>query len=246
YQVNITEPIIEEVEELQQLKAEINKPVTWIKSSKDKTISIPEYAFNLSINKIINNKKQTIEKSKIKIEHNEDNETEVIIDETADSYEIVYETYAPVTKETELGAYRKQIIVSSEIHYTDVLTYTTIPEVTNDKNRISLYHLSDNERTITEFEAFDTDNNSLIDKIQWIVPHLSNQTYELIIEISKAEHLDENRSFISDIYNEVKTLDDVWSEPIYQNEYVRVTFNRELDSSRDITIYPRMVGGNPR
>ncbi|MBW2980813.1 hypothetical protein KY360_05345 [Candidatus Woesearchaeota archaeon] len=59
------------------------------------------------------------------------------------------------------------------------------------------------------------------------------------ILITKAIHLDENQNLISDIYDEVYQLDNVWSEPIYENEYVRVTFEEELDSSKDITLYAR-------
>ena len=67
-----------------------------------------------------------------------------------------------------------------------------------------------------------------------------------VIEIKSAEHLDSSRQFISDIYNQVKALDDVWSETINNNEYVRVVFEQELDSSKDITVFPRIVDGNPR
>ncbi|MBS3064529.1 MAG: laminin G domain-containing protein, partial [DPANN group archaeon] len=95
---------------------------------------------------------------------------------------------------------------------------------------------------MTQFEAHDLNNNSLMDSIFWVVPHLSNQTYQLIIEISKAEHLDSNRTFISDIYESVKVLDGNYSEVINDGEFVRVTFEIPLDSSRDITIYPRGNG----
>ena len=64
--------------------------------------------------------------------------------------------------------------------------------------------------------------------------------------ITKAEHLDSNREFISDIFNEVRELDDIWSETIPSNDYVRVTFEIPLDSLRDITLYPRVVSGNPK
>ena len=57
------------------------------------------------------------------------------------------------------------------------------------------------------------------------------------ILINKAEHLDENKVFISNIYEQVKELDGVWSEPINNNEYVRITFEQKLDSSKDITVY---------
>ncbi|MGQ9787842.1 MAG: hypothetical protein ACUVQM_00795, partial [Candidatus Hadarchaeaceae archaeon] len=59
------------------------------------------------------------------------------------------------------------------------------------------------------------------------------------ILIGSALHLDENRNFISDISSEVKTRDNIWSEPIYENEWIRVTFLKELGPSNDITIYVR-------
>jgi parallel beta-helix repeat protein len=51
---------------------------------------------------------------------------------------------------------------------------------------------------------------------------------------------------MSDIYNEVKALDDVWSEEIPDGDYVRVVFEVPLTSDRDITVYPRIVDGTPR
>ncbi len=96
------------------------------------------------------------------------------------------------------------------------------------------------------FDSYDLDQDGFIDYIEWVVPHLSNQTYELIIEITNAEHLDENRAFVSDIFPSVSALDNVWSEIIPQNHYVRVTFETELSSDNDITLYPRTVSGTPQ
>ncbi|MCK4669769.1 MAG: right-handed parallel beta-helix repeat-containing protein [Nanoarchaeota archaeon] len=59
------------------------------------------------------------------------------------------------------------------------------------------------------------------------------------ILITKALHLDLNKSTIEDIYNHVRALDNIWSPAIYHNEYIRVTFEQELDQSRDITLYAR-------
>jgi len=99
--------------------------------------------------------------------------------------------------------------------------------------------VNDSRELVSDVSYKDTNSNGLIDRLEWIVPSLSDQTYELIIEISKAGHLDENHNFISDIYDDVYQLDGIWSEPIYNNEYVRVVFKSELDSSRDITVYAR-------
>jgi len=94
------------------------------------------------------------------------------------------------------------------------------------------------------FQAFDNDNNGLLDYVEWIVPHLSQQTFEIII-ITKAEHLSSTRSFISDIYEQVKELDSIFSEIIPANDFVRIVFERNLTSNNDITIYPRIISGNP-
>ncbi len=67
-----------------------------------------------------------------------------------------------------------------------------------------------------------------------------------VIEITNAEHLDTNKNFISNIYEETKAQDDFWSEEIKDGEFVRITFEQNLTSENDITIYPRVIGGNPR
>gem|GEM_PF-3952236 len=57
----------------------------------------------------------------------------------------------------------------------------------------------------------------------------SNESAEKAIV--KAEHLDENRNFISDITQKVSNLDGVWSEKIPEGHYVRVEFDRPLSNS---------------
>ena len=61
-----------------------------------------------------------------------------------------------------------------------------------------------------------------------------------IIKITDANHLNSDRVIISDIYEEVKELDGVWSEEIPDGDYIRVTFEKKLTSKNDITIYPRV------
>ena len=59
-----------------------------------------------------------------------------------------------------------------------------------------------------------------------------------MIEITKAEHLDENRAFVDDVYDYVKVQDDNWTL-IPSGDYLRVTFEENLTAERDITIYAR-------
>ncbi|RMD67600.1 hypothetical protein D6817_01130, partial [Candidatus Pacearchaeota archaeon] len=123
--------------------------------------------------------------------------------------------------------------------------FTDIGEVVSSKREIKVYWKE--KGIILPFEAQDTNGNGLIDRVEWVVDGLGGgeQTFEIIV-ITKAEHLDENRTFISDIYNETKSLDGIWSETIPDGHYVRVEFERKLTSENDITVFPRVVSGNPR
>jgi hypothetical protein len=87
------------------------------------------------------------------------------------------------------------------------------------------------------FTAYDLDLDGFIDYIEWTVPHLSEQVYE-IIYISKAEHYDQTGEFIKDVFEEVRYLDDNYTL-IPENHTLRVTFEEQLDSTKDITIYAR-------
>ncbi len=200
-----------------QLKAEVNKPVKWVKivsaensEAINQTInisfSLPKQAFNLAVKDIKLNK--TIEQDKIsikdkiisaeepKVYEKETNEEGVLeADEKnvefpdlvkaneAKEYLIEYETSAPVAVEKKINSMRKQITISSDLHYTNVLAYTDIPiEVTQQK--IRLYWIRNDTRELfTNVSYYDLNNNSLIDRIEWIVPGLSNQTFEVEIEV---------------------------------------------------------------
>ncbi|MEM4271031.1 MAG: hypothetical protein QXO70_02975, partial [Candidatus Pacearchaeota archaeon] len=133
----------------------------------------------------------------------------------------------------------KRIVVSGpeDLEYKDVLAYTKIPEILNvgEESRIKIFWKE--ESSFVNFNARDTDNNGKLDYIEWIVPHSSNQTFEIII-ITKAEHLDENRNFIEEVYEKVKTRDNNYTE-IPANHYLRVTFQQNLTKEKDITIYAK-------
>ncbi len=170
--------------------------------------------------------------------------TSVIIEDIIEEIEIEYYTEGPISEEEKILR-GKRIVVSSDIHYEDIEAYTIIEPETQCSN-IALYRIVDNSREkVSDTICYDENNNNLIDKLGWTVPSLSTETYEVII-ITKAEHLDSNRENPVDIYDSVRALDDVWSEAINNNEYVRVTFETPLDNKRDITIYPRTVSGEPR
>lgn len=148
--------------------------------------------------------------------------------------------------------------ISSESNMEDTQTEESQQEADNKitgKSILTVRVISDSleeeaqektERVGLEFVPACLDENGLVTCIQWVVPHLSNQTFEFVIEISEAVHLDEDREFISDIYDETFALDNVWSEAIPENHYIRVSFEQNLTSDKDITLFPRTVSGAPR
>ncbi len=103
------------------------------------------------------------------------------------NYEIEYETSKPIAKEIMLGK-RKKIIVESNAsdHYYNISAFTTIPELSFQPR---LYHIVNGQRIdVTNDPRYnvsywDTNGNGLYDKITWIVPMLSNDTYEIDLTI---------------------------------------------------------------
>jgi len=120
-----------------------------------------------------------------------------------------------------------------------------IPESWNIREQKNLKLNSLQQKTDIFFKTIDSDNNGLIDKIEFIPESTGQQSFEIII-ITKAEYLNSNREFISNIYEEVKELDNIWSLTIQENGFVRVTFAKPLTNENDITIYPKIISGNPK
>jgi len=231
----------------------LGKPVKWkehflINSINHPAIKIPEEAEKVKIKNLGTGNKilAFFEGLTItgRVTNNENNE--IIFDKPGE-YELNYETPAPYAIEEEIERGKRVKIVGPEtIHYKNVLSFTNLDENLNIRDPSSVkIHWVENDEFIVPVSIQDRDSNGIYDYVEWITPSLSTQTFEIIV-ITDAEHLDSNRNFISDIYEEVRELDDIWSEEISDKEYVRVTFEVPLDNTRDITIYPRVISGSPK
>lgn len=124
---------------------------------------------------------------------------------------------------------------------TDVIAHTTIPEIykVGQESKIKLKWKSEGDREVT-FKAYDLNNNGKLDYVEWTVPHLSEQIFEIIF-ISKAWRLDSNKEITEDIYDIVKEKDGSFAT-INENEYIQATFNDILDNTKDITIHAKPNG----
>ncbi|NMB66447.1 hypothetical protein GYA25_00060, partial [Candidatus Woesearchaeota archaeon] len=181
---------------------------------------------------------------------------QIEIMDNSTNLEIEYYTEAPTSTETNLSE-GKQIVISApdELNYTNILAYTGLNQKipSTNQNKINLYWITNETNNGTlqnslgkvkiSFTSIDENKDGFIDYIEWIVPHLSNQTYELIIKTKDAEHLYENKTLIEDVYDYIKTKDNNWTT-IPNNHYLRLQFETNLTSSRDITIYAKSSNEN--
>jgi len=158
------------------------------------TINVTEEAINISGVAEINVTEENITNiTEINItEINITNITEVaeavnvtnVTEKNITKIEIEYKTLGPKIREEQINPYRKRVIVYSDIHYENITTYTSIPELTGKESAIKLYHIVNGNRELVEdVEYLDENNNGLIDKLQWIVPSLSEQEYEIDITV---------------------------------------------------------------
>ena len=174
-------------------------------------------------------------------------EIEVEITGKEEFVEIEYYTDAPYSLEEEFSDKKRVVVVGPEdAHYENVLIFAEVPEYLDIRNKdVIRVFWHEGATNIVPENVLDLDGDGIFDYVEWVAPHLSNQTFDIII-ITGAQHLDSNRTFVSDIFESVKELDGNWSETIPSENYVRVTFERNLTSDRDITVYPRNISGEPR
>ena len=112
---------------------------------------------------------------------NESNVTSVIIEDIVSDVEVEYWTEAPIAEEEEITN-GKRVVISSDVHYSDILAYTYLDDV--PEAGIKLYRIVNESRELVDnVSYYDENNNGLIDYIEWIVPSLSNETYEVSITV---------------------------------------------------------------
>ncbi|MDP7260667.1 MAG: hypothetical protein QGI80_01750, partial [archaeon] len=110
----------------------------------------------------------------------------------SETFEVEYVTEGPVVEESNLseadGRLTKTLNVSSDYHYENVLTYAAVPDL--EPEQVHLFWIIDGIKTdVTERADFnvsfyDENNDSLIDKMSWVVPHLSTQEFIIVFDIT--------------------------------------------------------------
>ena len=93
----------------------------------------------------------------------------------------------------EKGDWKKNVKIYSEEHFEKPVTvYSDISET--ELENIRIYWKE--EESFVDFQTYDEDQNGLIERVSWIVPHLSEQNFEIIIDFNLAEVQGENEILI--------------------------------------------------
>jgi len=197
-------------------------------------------------------------------------ETEMMEEIDKEYVKIDYETPAPTITEQEIKdgkiitvSVPDEVVIESLVEevptipiYKNVLAFTTIPEIykVGQESKIKIKWQNPDCEAIEDtqqaeacrdngtmaFHAYDLNENGKLDYVEWVVPHLSEQIFEVIF-ISKAWQLDSNREIIDDVYDAVAIQEGTYTENTFAtipaNDYIRVTFKAILASNNDITIY---------
>jgi len=174
---------------------EIGRPVVKSESFASKeyneelTLKIPSLAENVSVfvneeefqdfnikNSLVASLKRIIDK---------ESQKDLVLRGANGSINITYTLPGPESKEKKLSKTRKEVKVFAPDNYgyKNVRAYTNLDNKVKleDKNLIKVYWKE--EGKYLSFNAYDEDNDGFIDIVEWFVPHLSEQTFEISIEV---------------------------------------------------------------
>ncbi|MBI2449223.1 hypothetical protein HYV49_02915, partial [Candidatus Pacearchaeota archaeon] len=110
------------------------------------------------------------------------NDVDIEISETEIAI-VRYTTPGPEAKEEIISSHKKRIVVSGpdEPHYENVLAFTTLEEFARKPASVKVYWIEKGE--FIDSSAKDNDGNGFIDYVEWNIPSLSEQTFEITITI---------------------------------------------------------------
>jgi hypothetical protein len=180
-----------------QMPAEVGKPVQWVmridvenlydQTDSELSVMLPDDATNVTAYDSTEGRPLDVD-----VLYQEAVISDTLNFKQKKTYLLRYSTSAPEKRESALvrigTRLSKNVIVSSEYHYEDILTYTQIPEIDKSSvDKVRLYwQLNGTKTDVTSREDFDvryydTDRDGKYDLMSWMTPHLSTQIFEVVI-----------------------------------------------------------------
>jgi uncharacterized delta-60 repeat protein len=127
----------------------------------------------------------------------------------------------------------------------EIFNYTSYRGWYNGSYSVTVYANDTDDNVESSSDSFNVYNDNITVQIRTLQDSYRNSTIINLtdppggnIEITKAEHLDENKNYIRDIYDRVGKKDDEWYN-VSDEEYVRVTFEESLDEDNDVKVFAR-------
>lgn len=166
---------------------EIGQETTWVKTVKAKrshstvSVSLPAEATNIQVFALYPEKTELTTVNT----HNLADKTLVVVNFIPKKdLEIYYTLPGPVQQESIVFADdAKNVKVSSPYHYTNVLTRTKINPL--PQNLVELYRVTGGvKEPVTVLNYLDEDGDGLVEAVEWIVPHLSEETFQIGLKTS--------------------------------------------------------------
>ncbi|RME32246.1 hypothetical protein D6789_00170, partial [Candidatus Woesearchaeota archaeon] len=162
---------------VRQLPARLGKPVRWRHVIRDgERVLLPRGARVAEVKH-----ERTGEDETQLSQRRLDNASDELILPYPDNYTIIYETPPPTVEEDFPRQGVKRITVASALHYENISANTTIPETPRGAAR--LYWLVNGQRKQLAATFRDTNGNGRVDLVEWTIPHLSNQTFEIDLTV---------------------------------------------------------------
>ena len=188
-------------------------------------------------------------------------EADLVITDNATNLTIEFTTPGPQLSETPIDEYTKKVTVSSKIHYTNIITYTNLPtEAEPSQIHIYWFNVTENcttdnqtnttnctnntiKQEIKELTYFDTNENGLIDVVQWITPYTSNQTFEISLTILNIQSYPIVGGYWTVMFNATGTAN-LTITPYNLTTFANQTTRNEEDNEDDLIFYQIECGEN--
>lgn len=102
-----------------------------------------------------------------------------------EAIELYYGLPGPEMNVKDVSGAVKNIKVDSEFHYENVTAFYSMadPREPNVQRELRLYKVINGTKTPVNYIGHDADFNDIVEEIEWVVPHLSEEEYELDIII---------------------------------------------------------------
>ncbi len=115
-----------------------------------------------------------------------------------EDWKFLSENLKPI-QDIKKNEFEKEVIISSEEHFEKELRIYIDLTQESEKKDIRIYWENQEGIDITLFdeygvEYYDEDDNGLIEKVSWIVPHLSEQIFRVVIELNNINNSEEEGS----------------------------------------------------